>query len=207
MRRLQKLNAPIVPSVKPLIFLNVTKIGTVDLFYNRAFLLDSRTCLCRKNVELVDDCKKVRHYGLMSMPIRMTPDKVNELHAIKLAGDLVPFRKIAKELGFNSDTEFDNYRKRYPIFEQSLKTAREYGTEELAFSVLTVVDRYENANHARAQIDAIKWVCAAMNPQVYGQRIDLTVTQAIDISGLIDASNRRIMRDVISLPDNENEIY
>lgn len=206
MRRLQKLNAPIVPSVKPLIFLNVTKIGTVDLFYNRAFLLDSRTCLCRKNVELVDDCKKVRHYGLMSTPERYYP-RIDETRACQLAGECMPFSNVAKALGFKEPWEFEEYRKKYPIFDQHLKTARDYGLEDLAFSVLGIVDLYDNANHARAKIDAIKWLCAVMNPQIYGQRIDLTVTQAIDISGLIDASNRRIMRDVIPLPDNESEIY
>lgn len=119
-----------------------------------------------------------------------------QFEAIEMALNCQPYRKIAKVLGFKHDTDLENYRKRNPLFEERLRTAREFGLEELAHSVLSLVDDYENPNQARAKFEAIKWYVGVMDPVKYGQKIDVNITQTIDISGAIERANERVAIDV-----------
>lgn len=99
--------------------------------------------------------------------------------------------QIAKQLGFTTDMQFWRYRQRHPLFEQELKSVRQFAAEILADSTLTLVDDYPNPLQARVKFEIIKWVCATRYPEVYGERLDVNVNQTIDIGGALAAALAR----------------
>lgn len=115
----------------------------------------------------------------------------------------------ARSLGFNSEQAFYEYRKRNPDFAKALADAREYSCEVLEDQILSLADDYDSAHHARVKLESIKSVLAYRKPERYGNRIDLNVTQHLDISGSLARMEQQLnasYRDVIPLIANPNDI-
>lgn len=75
--------------------------------------------------------------------------------------------------------------------------AQELRADLLADEVLEIAD---NANldpqRARNMIDARRWRAKTLNPKTYGERIDLNVTQTIDVLGTLTQARSRLLRPV-----------
>jgi len=84
--------------------------------------------------------------------------------------------------------------------------AREISADFLVDEALHVVQTEENQMKARNIADMHRWAAAKFNSKRYGDRIDLNVTQSLDISGtLLEARQRmlRPMRDQLDIVDAE----
>lgn len=76
---------------------------------------------------------------------------------------------------------------------QSYRRAQEARAEVLADEVISISDEERDAQRARNRIDARKWYASKMQPQKYGDRLDLNITQPIDISFALAEAKRRAM--------------
>ncbi len=78
-----------------------------------------------------------------------------------------------------------------PLMSILYNSAQQARAELLADEIIDISDNEPDANRARVMVDARKWYASKMQPSKYGDRIDLNVTQNLDIStALMDARQR-----------------
>mgnify|MGYP001260828064 CR=1 FL=1 len=81
-------------------------------------------------------------------------------------------------------------------FQAAFTHARATYLETLEDNLLRMAEDEPDVYKARLKSDNIKWVLSKRIPQVYGDRIDVTVNQTIDISqALSDARKRALLPD------------
>lgn len=80
--------------------------------------------------------------------------------------------------------------------ELSLAYARalEIRSDLLADEALEIADTEQDAGKARNRIDVRKWLASKHNSKRYGDRIDLNVTQTLDISATLQEARTRLLR-------------
>lgn len=81
--------------------------------------------------------------------------------------------------------------------------AMETRADYLAEQIIEIADTESDSSKARNQIDARKWFAAKVHPKQYGERVDLNVTQSIDISAALEEARARLlsMRDQSNIID------
>jgi hypothetical protein len=112
--------------------------------------------------------------------------------ALVMCIDRKSFTAIARALDFPNDMAFVRYRKAHPSFDTALKTARGDRCEYLEDDLLAVADGGYDGKVARVKMDSICKLLAFSNPGKYGQRVDVNVTQSLDLSGVLAAANARL---------------
>ena len=132
--------------------------------------------------------------GCKALISKLTAEQ--EEMALNAALECKSLGNIAKLLGFTSDMTFYRYCKNNTPFYDALKATRSQAYEELAYSVLAIVDEYLDPQQARVKLECIKNFLAWMDPAKYGNRVDVNVTQTIDIAGAIALARRRVELDV-----------
>jgi len=70
--------------------------------------------------------------------------------------------------------------------------ALEIKADLLADDIIQIADTSEDAAKARNQIDSRKWIASKLYAQRYGERIDLNVTQTIDIGSTLAEARARL---------------
>ena len=129
--------------------------------------------------------------------------------AIKLASEGYALKYIADELCITRHALYI-YRKQNPSFEMLFNDARQEGCEHLAEALLTVHDEYVDVNKARLKSDNTKWYLSKIKPGRYGDRIDVNITQKVDISLALQQARQRAMipiRDIKNVePYQPNDI-
>ncbi|ASN73038.1 hypothetical protein R2B_p001 [Ralstonia phage DU_RP_II] len=75
--------------------------------------------------------------------------------------------------------------------------AMEMRAELLVDELVTIADSDEDPQRVRNRLDVRKWVASKLLPKKYGERIDLNVTQTIDIGEALREAKARIVRPVI----------
>lgn len=105
-------------------------------------------------------------------------------------------------------------RKFFELVETDVDLLRRYThaqqarAEILADEIVDIADSEPDPNRARVMVDARKWYASKMQPSKYGDRIDLNVTAAIDISAALNDARSRIerpMRD-LEIPNSTQHI-
>lgn len=85
-----------------------------------------------------------------------------------------------------------------PSQDQSYSRAQLARAEMFADEIIDIADDESDPNKARNRINARQWYASKIQPKKYGDRIDLNVTETIDLSkALADSLNRA--RDVIDI--------
>lgn len=115
--------------------------------------------------------------------------------AIKMAAEGKKLREIEEYLGVDAAT-FMRIKKRDPSFAVEISQARNEALEKLADDLITIVDDYQDTNKARVKSDNIKWVLSKRKSEIYGDRLDVNLTQTVDISGALADARARLSRDV-----------
>ncbi len=112
--------------------------------------------------------------------------------AIELAANGEPLRKIIGEL-CTSEYDFWLYKQQYPVFRNTFEQARQEGLEHIADALITVADDYVDVQRARLKSDNSKWLLSKRKPDVYGDKVDIHVSQTIDISGALSEARKRAL--------------
>ena len=123
--------------------------------------------------------------------------------ALKIILDLHSTKTIAAVLKENGvDTKsFFHLVNTVPSITEMYTRVRALRADLMADAVLEVSrsDLNErNPNAARNQMNALTWLASKLKPELYGERIDLNVTQQVDIRGALEEAKSRI-RDVIAI--------
>lgn len=69
--------------------------------------------------------------------------------------------------------------------------AQQVRAELLADEVVDIADNEVDAQKARNRIDVRKWYASKMQPQKYGERLDVNVNQTIDIGTALQDARKR----------------
>ncbi len=106
---------------------------------------------------------------------------------------------LAAELGLNSHVHLLKMINQDPLALASYKTARTLSCYALESEIPSISTTFADPQQARVHLECITRVLAFRNPQEYSQRIDLNVTQTVDLTRVIEAANERIVLDVAPL--------
>jgi len=102
---------------------------------------------------------------------------------------------LAAALGHNGTRIRAFYRmiEEIPLLDQEYMRAQRAQSEIQVSEIKEIADTEPDPNRARVMIDARKWYASKMTPHKYGDRIDLNITQSVDISAaLLEAKKRTI---------------
>ncbi len=80
----------------------------------------------------------------------------------------------------------------HPILHSLYERAQKYRGEIFADEIIKIADEEVDAQKARNRIDARKWYASKMQPQKYGERIDLNVNQTVDIGAALSEARSRL---------------
>lgn len=120
--------------------------------------------------------------------VSYTEEQVNL--AIELAAIGEPLKVIVGEL-LTTEYRFWKYRQEYPDFDKIFCSARNEGLEHLADALITLADEYQDVQRARLKSDNYKWLLSKRKPAVYGDKVDIHVSQTIDIGTALKEARQR----------------
>jgi hypothetical protein len=120
--------------------------------------------------------------------------------AVEMAARGEPFKKIIDECVLGSEIDFWTYRQHDLNYQNIFEQARQEGLEHLADGLITAHDDHVDVQRARLRSDNAKWLLSKRKPSVYGDKVDIHVTQTIDISGALAEARKRALPD----PTNSN---
>jgi hypothetical protein len=112
---------------------------------------------------------------------------------IELASKGEPLKRIIDEAILGSEYLFWLYRQHYPDFNNTFEQARQEGLEHLADGLITAHEEHHDVQRARLKSDNAKWLLSKRKPSIYGDKVDIHVSQTIDISAaLMEARSRAL---------------
>lgn len=84
-------------------------------------------------------------------------------------------RSICQDDWMPTTTTVYRWLQDYPDFRDQYADARARQADHYADQIVTIADTADDANKARLQIDARKWVAAKLLPKKYGERTTQTI--------------------------------
>lgn len=141
----------------------------------------------------------MRSYKLQAPP-EYTQEQMDL--AIDLAAKGRPLSEIITQI-CSTELAFWLYRQHYPDFQNTFEQARQEGLEHMADGLMTVADEERDVQRARLKSDNAKWLLSKRKPSVYGDKVDIHVSQTIDISGALNEARQRALTsaDIVKLKD------
>lgn len=70
--------------------------------------------------------------------------------------------------------------------------AQEFRADILADEIIHIADQDGDSGVTRNKIEARKWIASKLKPKTYGDRIDLNVSQTLDIAGTLALAQQRL---------------
>lgn len=90
---------------------------------------------------------------------------------------------------------YAKWRAEMPAFEHAFRSARAIVVDQRVDLMEEVARTEPDVNRARLIIDTQRWMASKLVPKVYGDKLDINVTQTIDIgSALAEARSRSQLR-------------
>ena len=120
-----------------------------------------------------------------------TDPQVDAVIELLLSG--VPLRQAVSQCGFTPRT-FNRRLCADRDAALAYSRAQEFKADLLADEIIDIADTSEDAAKARNQIESRKWVASKYNSKRFGDRIDLNVTQTIDIGSTLEEARGRYLR-------------
>lgn len=125
------------------------------------------------------------------------------LKIIRAIYEGVTLRKSCLEHGVGA-IRFYKSLEQYPDLQNAYACARQALADSYGDEIITISDTEEDAQKARNRIEARKWLASKMHPSVFGDRLDVNVSQIVDIgSALKDA---RLRAGLLPVRDQLNVI-
>ncbi len=131
----------------------------------------------------------------MTKPTAIPPDVVTSILA-ELAGGKT-LKSICKILGFD-DRKIRHMIAADPEFAAKVHAARVSGTDYVMDEIREFGERelepgkVYDAARDRVALDALKFYVARMNPERYGDRIDMNVRGKLDMGAILIAADQRL---------------
>lgn len=105
---------------------------------------------------------------------------------------------MTKSLAFHGVTSstFSNYLNENPSAESEYIRAQAIISESLVEEIIEIADNDNDPQRARNRIDARKWYAGKTKPQKFGDRIDLNITQVVDIGSALAEARSRVVGEI-----------
>jgi len=129
------------------------------------------------------------------------PDGLNEDEcntAISLASEGRSLGRIFEELEISA-YYFWKCVEEDTFFEKRFTSARNNGLECIADNLLDIVELEPDVNKARLLSDNSKWILSKRKPKVYGDKIDVNISQTVDIGAALSEAKSRVITEVTPL--------
>lgn len=88
---------------------------------------------------------------------------------------------------------FNHYKRGDKALAVAYGRAMEARADLLADEAIEIADTESDSSKARNQIDVRKWAASKFNPKKFGERIDMNVTQSLDISAILSEARARLL--------------
>lgn len=112
--------------------------------------------------------------------------------AVEMAAKGESLKNIIQAI-ITDEVKFWAYRLHHPEFFNKFEQARQEGLEHLADGLITAHADDIDVQRARLKSDNHKWLLSKRKPSVYGDKVDIHVSQTIDISGALDEARTRAL--------------
>lgn len=142
-------------------------------------------------------------FKLTQKPPEYTQEQLDA--AVRMASKGEPIKVIINECILLSEFDFWNYRQQYPDFKNAFEQARQEGLEQMADGLITAADEYVDVQRGRLKSDNVKWLLSKRKPEVYGDKVDIHVSQTIDITAALNEAKARALVDVTPITKKLNE--
>lgn len=121
--------------------------------------------------------------------------------------DGVPMKDAVKAVGMTPQL-FNYHLQKDREAAVAYSRAQEFRADMLADEALHIADTENDAAKARNQITVRQWLASKLYTKKYGDRIDLNVTQTIDIGSTLAEARARLlpMRDQQTVIDGESRV-
>lgn len=129
--------------------------------------------------------------------------KLNVDGAIETAANGASLKEICRVLGCTVHS-FQKLMQRYPTLEKQLRQAREIGFTVRAEGLRELVhnDPFGDPNRMRVIVDTEKWLLSKLHPKVFGDRIDLNITEKVDVGSVMQEARARSRKVIDVTPTN-----
>lgn len=87
------------------------------------------------------------------------------------------------------------WQREQPDFYRAWQVARAQGADMIADEIVDIADNATDSSKARNQIEARKWLAGVLNPR-YSPRVDVNITERVDLTGAREAALQRLSRPV-----------
>ena len=127
----------------------------------------------------------------------MSQDKrLNAERVIQLISDGKPLREALSEIGISAGA-FNHVLQGARDLAQAYARAQEIRSDLLADEIITIADcEQTDPQRARNQIQARQWLTSKLHGKRYGDRLDLNVSQSLDVSVTLAEARARLLRPV-----------
>lgn len=122
-----------------------------------------------------------------------TPEIGARICSLVAEGETI--KNVSKIMEINRATIFEWVQK-YPAFADAIARAKILGADALADQLLAVSDECPDVHRARLKSDNLKWYIRCLNPARYGERIDVNVTETVNVRDALTAARARLVRPI-----------
>lgn len=119
---------------------------------------------------------------------------------IEMVAEGALLKKSLEEQGLRP-VEFFRALRTDTQLEMDYDSAQLSRAELLVEELVDIADTEADPIRARVRIDARKWYASKMRPSKYGERIDLNITQVVDIRAAIADARKRVIDIVVPVPE------
>lgn len=142
----------------------------------------------------------------MGKNLKYTPEFIQNT-VTKVLESVMEGYPIARALKLNSMDKSVFYRAiaENPILGEFYNRAQIVKAELLVDEAIDIADNSDDAMKARNQIDIRKWYASKILPHKFGEKIDITITQNVDVKGAIEEAKKRVRVVTPSLPTDSSQ--
>jgi hypothetical protein len=119
---------------------------------------------------------------------------LNFTAALEVASEGKFLKEVCNAIGCKNLSQLRTIRENNPDFDIQLQRAREDGFMLLAEKLMTIVEDNPTIHPFLIKLKAenLKWLLSKLHYQVFGDRLELNVTEKVNIIGAITESRSRL---------------
>lgn len=101
---------------------------------------------------------------------------------------------ICNDPGMPTYSTVRKWLKEHDFFARDYARARVDQADTYADEIVAIADTEPDPNRARVRVEARKWTASKLRPQVYGDRVDISVQGSLDLRAVLAGAEARRRR-------------
>ena len=101
---------------------------------------------------------------------------------------------ICNDPGMPTYSTVRKWLKEHDFFARDYARARVDQADAFADEIVEIADTEPDPNRARVRVEARKWTASKLRPQVYGDRVDISVQGSLDLRAVLAGAEARRRR-------------